>query len=113
VLACRADLDSFFSSGEILVRIQIRQIVRLVILASAASALVGCEWITRVDSTGYNREVTKDGKELFCKNVGAGPGGGDCYTRHQLWDKQNEGDTWWFGNPLAASERPIDEPLRY
>jgi hypothetical protein len=75
--------------------IQIKQIARLVILASAAS-LVGCEWITRVDTLGYGRDVAKDGKELFCKN-GAGTGGRDCYTRRQLWDIQNQNpvrDPW-------------------
>jgi hypothetical protein len=75
--------------GETPMSVQIKQIARLVTLASVASGLVGCEWITRVDATGYSREVAKDGKELFCKNVGAGPGDGDCYTRRQLWDIQN------------------------
>jgi hypothetical protein len=84
------------------VSIRIKQITRLVILASAAPALVGCEWITRVDSTGYSRVAGKDGKELFCKNVGAGSGGSDCYTRRQLWDIQNQNQ-----NPVTV---PWAEP---
>jgi hypothetical protein len=85
------------------VSIQVKPMACLVILASS-TALVGCEWITRVDSAGYRRVVAKDGKELFCQNVvptdtggwvenPAWPGFGVCYTRRQLWDKQNQ-DSW-------------------